>query len=138
MLLLSCASISKDNANRKYNCYFLLLEHDARRPHHKSAPCYCDQKYMVTRSSRFVILNLTFVTEGCHSLLWSGDTMFERSQIGYFRTKAVTVCYGQRPQDLKSHRTGTLWSTQSRCLARIIVSISETSCIIVAYQRSIF
>ena len=68
------------------------------------------QKSMVTKSSRFVILNLTFVAEGCHSLLWSGDTMFERSQRGYLRKKTVTVCYGQRPQDLKWYRTGTVWS----------------------------
>ena len=63
----------------------------------------------VTRSSRFVILNLTIAAEGHHSSLWPQATTFERSQRAYLRPEATTIRCSQRPQHLKSHRTGTFW-----------------------------
>ena len=62
----------------------------------------------VTRSSRFVIQNLTFAAFGHHSSLWPKATIFERSQRAYLQPEAATVHCGLGPQHLKYHLTGTI------------------------------
>ena len=69
-----------------------------------------DTLYIVTRSSRFVILNLTFAAKGRHSSLWPEAITFERSQWAYLRPEVATVRCGLRSQHLNSYRTGTIWS----------------------------
>ena len=74
--------------------------------------CCCGTSFghvdRVTRSSRFVILYLTFAAKGRHSSLWPEATTFERSHRDYLRPEAATVRYGLRPQHLKNHLTGTI------------------------------
>ena len=69
--------------------------------------CKLPEHYTVTRLLRFGILNLTFTAECRYSLLWPEATTFERLQRSYMRPEAAIVRCGQRPQHLKSHRTGT-------------------------------
>ena len=57
---------------------------------------FCDQ---------IKVTNLSFAAFGLHSSLWPKATTFLRSQRGYSRPSASTVCCGQRPQHLKSHRS---------------------------------
>ena len=44
----------------------------------------------------------TFFALGCHSLLWKAATSYLKSQRSYSQPEAAIVCYGQRPQNLKS------------------------------------
>ena len=46
----------------------------------RTTVCLTSGKSRVTRSSRFVILNLTFAAKGHHSSLWPNATTFAKSQ----------------------------------------------------------
>ena len=51
---------------------------------------------------------------GCHHMqfvfLWPETTIFQRSQRAYLCPESITICCGQSPKPLKSHKTGRKWS----------------------------
>ena len=55
------------------------------------------------------VTNISFAAFGRRSSLWPKATTFLKSQRGYLRPLAATVCCGQRPQHFKSHRSKRFW-----------------------------
>ena len=49
------------------------------------------------------LLDWPFAANGRHRSLWPKSTTFLKSQRGYLRPPATTVCCGRRPQHMKTY-----------------------------------